>query len=333
LPPETPEDPVLRQISGMTANEKIGQLFVLAFRNGETQKEIESVVAEYNLGGIILFGENIETKDQVKNLIEGAKSAAKIPMIVGVDEEGGAVSRLGKLYEKIPAAAELARSGEVYAAYSEISRRLIELGFNADFAPVADVNSNPLNAVIGDRAFSSDANEAAQAVAESVKSFNDAGVICVLKHFPGHGDTTEDTHYGLTKSRKTLEELEKTEFIPFIEGIKAGAPAVMVSHIVVPGIDEPASLSREIITDVLRNKLGFDGLVIVDALDMRAVTDYYSPEEACYKAFKAGADLLLMPADFKPAYSYMLNSYKAGNITEEELTASLYRILAIKQKI
>ena len=327
-------DSVWNETDRLSAEEKIGQLFVVSFRNGESQEEIEKTIADYNVGGIILFGENVVDKEQVKSLIKGAKNAAAIPLLVAVDEEGGVVSRLGKLYdEKIPPAAELAESGKVYDAYREISRRLIELGFNTDFAPVADVDSNPLNPVIGERAFSSDAEKAASAVAESVRAFTDGGIVCALKHFPGHGDTTDDTHKGVTVSGKTLEEMARGEFLPFEAGIRAGAPIVMAAHITAPAVsDFPASLSREIITDILRGQLGFDGVVITDALDMRAVTDIFPPGEACYAAFKAGADFLLMPEDFPAAFDFMLDCYKNGKITDKELNAALNRILKLKQK-
>ena len=198
---------------------------------------------------------------------------------------------------------------------------------------MADVNSNKRNPVIGTRAFSEDPAVVSQMVDRSVKGFRDSGVICTLKHFPGHGDTETDSHFGYAETQKSLEELESCELIPFKAGIDAGAPVVMAGHITVPSVtnnDIPASLSKDIITGLLREKLGFKGLVVTDSLQMQAITDRYTSAEAAVMALEAGCDIILMPENLEEAAKGISEAVKTGKLTEDRLNDSVTRILRTK---
>ena len=211
-----------------------------------------------------------------------------------------------------------------------------ELNFNVDFAPVADIFSNPENTVIGDRAFGSDAELVAEMVPMAVKGLQSEGVLATLKHFPGHGDTAEDSHSGYARSYKSLDELENCEFLPFRTGIEANTSFVMMGHISLPNVlddQTPVSLSHEIVTDILRKKLQFSGIIITDALNMGAIAQNYSSGEAAVMAVEAGVDMLLMPADFQTAYEGLINAVYEGRVSEERIDESVLRILQVKRKM
>lgn len=261
-------------------------------------------------------------------------------MLIGVDEEGGQVARISGREEFGIAAfedmSEVGAAGDPKRAYEvgdRIGAYLSEMGFNMDFAPVADVLTNPENTVVARRSFGSDGAVVSAFVKEKVKGMESHGVSAVLKHFPGHGGTSGDTHEGYAYTERTLDELMAEDLVPFKEGIDAGIHFVMAAHISAPnaaGDDTPASLSEVMITDVLRNKLGFDGIVITDALNMGAITQQYSSSEAAVKALQAGVDILLMPENFSEAYNGVLTAVKHGTISEERLNQSVRRILRVK---
>ena len=206
-------------------------------------------------------------------------------------------------------------------------------GFNMDFAPVADVWSNPKNKVIGSRAYSDDFQQAAELVAAAVEGFHEGGIACTLKHFPGHGDTSTDTHYGSAYVHKTLDELRQEELLPFQAGIDAGADAVMMGHLIVDQVDEqPALFSYAIVTELLREEMGFDGVVITDSLQMQAMTDYYGSDEIAVRAVQAGVDILLCPMNLDKAINALTQAVEDGEISEERLDESVLRILRLKQR-
>jgi len=239
---------------------------------------------------------------------------------------------------RIPPAFETGKTGDPQNAYNNaqtIAGYLKLLGFNVDFAPSADVFTNPDNTVIGDRAFSSDPNKAAEMVKYFTKGLLDNGVLPTVKHFPGHGDTVADSHYGIAVTNKTLEELEACEFIPFQAGIDAGTVFVMAGHISAPNADLygsilPAEFSGFLLHDILREQLGFKGIIITDALNMGAISLYYTSEETAVKSVLAGVDMLLMPENFKEAYDGLIKAVKSGEITEERINESVARILTAK---
>lgn len=346
-------DPELQEagriLESMTLEEKIYQMFIVTqeqltgvstvTRSGETTKE---AIQKYPVGGIVYFSKNLVSREQCMEMIDNIQTYSKLGLFISVDEEGGTVTRLGNNAAMgttaFPPMGAIGESGDVQQAYDAgytIGTEIAELGFNLDFAPVADVNSNPENPVIGTRAFSSDPQIAADMVSACVNGFRDSGILCTLKHFPGHGDTDADSHYGEARTEKTLEELEQCELIPFRAGIQAGAELIMVGHICAPNVTDetlPASLSYDMVTGLLREQLGFEGIVITDSLSMQAVTDQYSSGEAAVKAVKAGVDILLMPESLADAAEGLLSAVQSGEIPEERIDESVLRILKTKSK-
>lgn len=344
------EKKIQAQISEMSLEKKIYQLFFvtpesltgvdMVTQAGDATK---AALEQYPVGGIIYFSQNIEDETQITTMTSNSQSYSKIPLFIGVDEEGGSlVARIANnpnfQVPTFPDMKEIGASGDPYKAYevgSSIGSYLKEYGFNMDFAPDADVLINPENTAIGSRSFGSDPQLVSQMVAEEVKGLEEQNVTAVLKHFPGHGSTAEDSHNGAAVVNRSLEELRSAEFLPFEAGIQAGADVVMVGHLQVPQIipdDTPASLSSVMITDILRNELGFDGLVITDSLSMGAVTEYYTPAEAAVMCIQAGGDMLLIPEDFHQAYQGVLDAVNNQTLSEERINESLTRILRVKYK-
>lgn len=298
----------------------------------------QEALNQYAVGGLIYFDHNILDKEQIMKMLSNTVTMSNYPIFLAVDEEGGEVSRVANSsieVEKADAMAAIGAEGDASKAREAgetIGSYLKELGFNVDFAPVADVAAGD-DSVLGSRTFGSDPQLVKEMVTNMVEGIEGTGVSACLKHFPGLGSTTEDTHDGRVEITKSLEELQAADFAPFQAGIEAGADFVMVSHATAPALDDnnvPSSLSRKVITDTLRNELGFQGVIITDALDMTAITDYYTPEEAAVMAIEAGADMLLMPEDFEKAYGAVLAAVQEGKITEERIDESLERIYRVK---
>lgn len=347
-PPEAPALEAARKIlEDMTLEEKIYQLFIV------TQEQITGVgtviqsgdasrtaIETHPVGGIIYFAANVISREQTAEMIRNIQSYSKLGLFIAVDEEGGSVARIGSNSAMgttaFPAMGTIGASGQQEQAYHvgrTIGSEILELGFNLDFAPVADVFSNPSNTVIGNRAFSSDPQTAADMVAACAEGFSDSGMLCTLKHFPGHGDTGADSHYGAVEITKTLEELKECEFLPFQAGIDAGAPFVMVGHITAPNVTEvdlPATLSHEIVTGLLKDMLGFEGLVITDSMAMQAITDNYTSGEAAVMALQAGVDIILMPQNLTDAVSSISGAVASGELTEARIDESVLKILETK---
>ncbi|MCI8526304.1 MAG: glycoside hydrolase family 3 protein [Oscillospiraceae bacterium] len=328
----------------MTLEEQVYQLFLVtpeALTMGDTVTRAagitQAALADRPVGGIVYFARNLISREQTAEMLQNSQSYSKIPLFLAVDEEGGRVSRLGSNpsmgVTAFPPMASYSDPEEVYEVGATLGRELRELGFNLNFAPVADVATNPENTEIGDRAFSSDPGTAAELVASAVRGMEDNGLLSTLKHFPGHGGTTADTHDGLAVTQRTLAEMEAAEFLPFRAGIEAGAPVVMVGHLSVPqlqGDHTPADLSRTVVTDILRGELGFDGLIVTDAQDMGAITQMYTSAGAAVAALEAGVDMILMPADLTEAVEGVLAAVTSGRLTESRITESVTRILALK---
>ena len=301
---------------------------------GDTTK---SALEQYPVGGIVYFAQNMESKDQVKEMIDNSQSYSKVGLFISTDEEGGMVNRLmntvGTTY--IDSMYKYKDEGTQKAhdnAYT-IASDMAALGFNMDFAPVADVWSNPDNTVIGERAYSDDYSQAAELVGSAVKGFEDGGVMCTLKHFPGHGDTAEDSHYSSAYVRRTKDEIMADEMQPFTAGIDAGAEFVMVGHLIVPDIDElPATLSYKITTEMLRNEMHFEGIAITDSLAMSSIADNYGVGESAVMSIKAGIDMLLDPTDIDTAIDAVVQAVESGDITEDRINESVRRILTLKEK-
>lgn len=343
--PEPTKERAQELLEEMTLWEQVCQLFIVtpeeltgiggpALAAGETT---QSALAAYPVGGLVYFTKNLVDPDQTTAMIQNSQSYSKIGLFISVDEEGGAVSRLGKNdafdVTRYGPMGEITSDEEARTVGATLGRELTAYGFNLDFAPVADVNTNPDNPVIGSRAFSSDGTIAAQRVAAAVEGFHSSGMLCCLKHFPGHGDTATDSHSGYAQTSKTWEELTRVELHPFQAGIQAGVDLVMVGHIAAPNItgnQTPASLSYDLVTGRLRGDLGFDGVVCTDAMNMGAISQTYSPGEAAVQAVQAGVDTILMPGDLKQAAQGLMDAVENGTLTQARIQESVLRILTLK---
>ncbi|OLA12394.1 MAG: glycoside hydrolase family 3 [Coprococcus sp. CAG:131-related_45_246] len=330
-------------LAGMTLHEKVCQMmFVtpeeLTGEDGVTVAgdATRQALENYPVGGIVYFAKNLESQDQVKEMIDNSQKDSSIGLFVATDEEGGVVNRLmdtvgttyiGSMYYYKDDGDETAYEN----AYT-IANDMSALGFNLDFAPVADVWSNPDNTVIGERAYSDDYAQAAELVGNAVKGFNDGGVMCTLKHFPGHGDTAEDSHYSSAYVHRTKEEIMADEMQPFRSGIEAGAEFVMVGHLIVPDIDEvPATLSYKIATGILRDELKFEGVAITDSFEMESIADNYSVDDAVVMSVKAGIDMILQPKDMASAVNSIEQAVADGELSEDRIDESVRRILTLKE--
>ena len=334
-------------ISEMSLEDRVAGLFIVtpealtgvdrAVKAGDGTKE---ALEKYPVGGLIYFKQNIQSKDQITEMLANTTAMSKYPIFLAVDEEGDSVARVADALklDKIDSAASLGETGNAdnaFEAYKQVGTYLMEYGFNLNFAPVADVLTNPDNDAIGKRSFGSDADIVSSMVASSVKGLEETGVTACIKHFPGQGDADGDTHDGLATTDKTLEQLRETELKPFAAGAEAGAQMIMVGHIAVPSItgdNTPASLSKDVVTDILREEMGYNGVVITDALNMSAISEYYDSAQAAVMALKAGADMVLMPEDFEAAYEGVLAAVKDGTINEARINDSLARVYKIKYK-
>lgn len=330
-------------LAGMTLHEKVCQMMFVTPEEftGEDGVTVagdatRQALENYPVGGIVYFAKNLESQDQVKEMIDNSQKYSSIGLFVATDEEGGVVNRLmdtvgttyiGSMYYYKDDGDETAYEN----AYT-IANDMSALGFNLDFAPVADVWSNPDNTVIGERAYSDDYAQAAELVGNAVKGFNDGGVMCTLKHFPGHGDTAEDSHYSSAYVHRTKEEIMADEMQPFRSGIEAGAEFVMVGHLIVPDIDEvPATLSYKIATGILRDELKFEGVAITDSFEMESIADNYSVDDAVVMSVKAGMDMILQPKDMASAVNSIEQAVADGELSEDRIDESVRRILTLKE--
>ncbi len=342
-PPITPQT----LMADMTLEQKVGQLFVVSPNSltsdpsspatGVTA-DMKAMLSRYPVGGVVQFRENLTSPAQLRSFHRDLQAASSIPLFLAVDEEGGTVSRLGGHpafgLPRYDSAATVGATGDTAVALKmgqTIGGYLRDYGFNMDFAPVADVNTNPDNPVIGSRAFSSDPQVAAGMVSAVAQGLRSQGIIPVFKHFPGHGDTAQDSHTDIAVSDRILARLMECEWVPFRQA--TSSDAIMVGHIALPSLTgdlTPASLSPLITTDILRHMLGFQGLVITDAMEMGAISQICEPGQAALRAFQAGADLILMPADLPAAFDSIVAAVQDGTISSARREESVSRILQAK---
>lgn len=355
--PTVTEEPVVEQtpeekldeivnavIDVMPLKDKVAGLFIVtpeaitgvskAVKAGEGTKD---ALSEWPVGGLVYFKQNMQSAEQLEEMLHNTALYARAPLFLAVDEEGGSVARLASagLADKVDSAGKIGLTGDPNNAYQAgvtIGTALNRFGFNLDFAPVADIASVD-NSYMGDRVYGSDAQTASPFVVSMIQGLKEQKIASCLKHFPGNGATTQDPHTGIATTDRTAEQFRAEEFEVFRAGIEAGAEMVMVSHIAAPGLtggNDPCSLSETVVTDILRKELGFDGVIITDALNMGAISDYYGSEEAAIMALQAGCDMLLMPEDLEEAYNGILNAVNEGYISEERINDSLRRIYRIK---
>ena len=350
-PALTLDERAAEKAAALTLEQKVAQLFVVtpeaitevgtATQAGEATKE---ALAAYPVGGLVYFKKNLLSADQTREMIANsqtyAQDACGLPLLVGVDEEGGTVSRIGgNPGFAIPNVGNMADVGatndptQAQAVAQTIGGYLCDLGFNLNFAPDSDICGNPATDVMALRSFGTDPALVSDMVSAQVKGFANAGVLCCAKHFPGIGGMRGDSHEGAIVTQNTLDELRIGELAPFEAAIEADVPMVMVGHLTAPnafGNDVPASLNPAAVTDLLRGELGFQGLVITDSLSMGAVGDFCTPDQAGVMALLAGADLVLMPEDFASAYRGVLDAVCAGTLSEDRIDQSVMRIVKAK---
>lgn len=328
-------------IDGMSLEEKIGQMLIINYSSSKVDNKLKEMLNDVKPGGFILFRDNMSTYEETLKFIKDIKSSSDVPMFISIDQEGGNVQRLLSLknvnVSNIPYMYDVGLLNDKFLAYDVgvvIGEELRVLGVNMDFAPVVDVYTNLDNKVIGRRSFGSDPSLVAILGSNLAKGLESANVIPVFKHFPGHGDTSVDSHYALPVLNKSKNDLASVEFIPFIEAINNGASAIMVGHIAVSELSSntPATMSSVIINDLLKGELGFKGLVISDALNMGALSNNYSEDEIYVKTILAGCDILLMPKNPLSAINTIKKAVLDGVIDEERINESVRKILKIKNE-
>lgn len=353
-PPPAEVEAMLKK---MTLREKVGQMFFVRvesldpsiewttyddlanLKNQEITMKMRKVNHDYPVGGIILYAWNIEDETQLASIIKQVRSLNGSPLLC-IDEEGGRVSRIAnnpnfhvKKYESMAAIGATGDPKNAYECGNTIGTYLKRYDFDIDFAPVADVNTNPDNIIIGPRAFSDDPAVAAPMVTNYLQGLKDAGITGCIKHFPGHGDTTNDTHSGYVQSLKTWDEMNQCEMVTFRAGIQWGCQLIMTAHIAVPnvtGTNIPSTLSPVVLQDKLRGELGYQNIIITDGMEMGAITMHYTSGEAAVGSIKAGVDIVLGPRDFTEAFDAVIAAVNNGTLSEERINQSVRRILTLR---
>ncbi|WP_138493779.1 beta-N-acetylhexosaminidase [Paenibacillus pinistramenti] len=336
-------DPVQDMLDRMTLDEKLGQLVIVGLDGTSLQTETRKMIEAYKVGGFILYKPNITSAGQtlqLLNQLKTANSSNPAALWLSTDQEGGRVSRMPESYLKIPKAAEIGK--EDSPSYSRsagqaIGEQLKSLGFNLDFAPVMDINSNPDNPVIGDRSYGADAETVIRSGLAVLKGLQSEGIAGVVKHFPGHGDTSVDSHLELPVVDKTLEQLQAFELKPFKSAAEQGTDMIMVGHLLVPGIDpdHPASLSEKMVSGLLRGTLGYEGVVITDDLTMGGIVKHYPIGQAAVQAILAGSDIVLVGHDTARETEVITSLKEAavkGTLSADAIDKHVCRILKLKQK-
>lgn len=328
----------------MSLDEKIGQMIFAGIDEDTTlTQHIKNLINDNHVGGIIFYPENLKTPSQTVKLLNGIKAENeqnKLPLLLGVDQEGGRITRLPGDLKSLPTNLEIGKRNNTAFSYEIgeiLGKELNAFGFNLDFAPVLDVNSNPDNPIIGDRSFGNNPELVSKLGIQTMKGIQSQNIISVIKHFPGHGDTSVDSHLELPIVNKSREELEKLELKPFRKAVENGADVVMVAHILLPRLDKdfPSSMSGTIINGILRNQLEFNGVVITDDMTMDAIANYYDIGQAAVQSVKAGSDIILVAHDYPKiiaAIHALKAAVNAGEITEERINASVSRIIQLKRK-
>jgi beta-N-acetylhexosaminidase len=355
-----PADDVEEQLAKMTLREKVGQMFyvrtealdttihwtsyteLMPLELREVNDRMKTLCEDYPVGGVILYAWNINDEAQLATLIAQIKALNGSPLLC-IDEEGGRVARIAnnpnfdvKKYESMEAIGNTGDPANAYECGNTIGTYLQQYGFDIDFAPVADVNTNPENIVIGPRAFSGDPAVAAPMVTNYLQGLKDAGITGCIKHFPGHGDTKADTHYGYAQTMKTWAEMLQCEMVTFRAGIEWGCQLIMTAHIAAPnvtGADVPSTMSSIILQEKLRGELGYQNIIVTDAISMGAITNQYSTAEAAVGSILAGVDIVLDPSNYIVAFEAVMSAIDNGTITEDRINQSVRRILRLRKSM
>lgn len=330
------------QLDKMTLDEKIAQMMIITYPGDVYDEKLESLIKDFKPGGFILMSDNITSYDNTLSLVKKMNNDSSIPLFISIDEEGGSVSRTANLTDinvtSIPDMYSVGSLNDLNIAYEigEITAKKVRtLGVNVDFAPVLDIYSNPNNSVIGLRSFGSDKVQVSKMALSFKDGLEDNLVMGCVKHFPGHGSTDVDSHFDIPMIDKSYNELLNNEFYPFKKAIKDDIKMIMIGHIALPKITNdltPATLSKEIITDILINKLNYHGLIITDGLNMGALVNNYSPKEIYVNAVKAGNDILLMPLDPIEALNDIKSAIENEEISIDQINNSVEKILDFKSK-
>ncbi|HEX7066240.1 MAG TPA: beta-N-acetylhexosaminidase [Bacillales bacterium] len=342
--PEAPGKSIPAVVQNMTLNEKIGQLVMVGVNGTQPGSHIKALIRDYHVGGIILYGKNIETAGQTVQFLNQLKSINDkannpFPLFLSVDQEGGRVERMPDAIEELPSQGKVGKAGDPGFARQIgqlIGTELSAFGFNMDFAPVLDVIRDPETSVIGDRSFGSDSQLVSELGVAAMKGIASENVIPVVKHFPGYGEVSTNAHTGLPVAKVSLERLQNVDWVPYQKAIANGADVVMVTHILLPKLntDYPASMSQKVITGMLRDKLGFDGVVITDDMTMGAIKENYKIDQAAVRSVKAGADIVLVAFNYNQQISVLhalKQAVKDGEISKEQLNRNVRRILRLKR--
>lgn len=349
--PEPAEEPgtatepasIEEQIENMTLEEKIGQLLITGFKGTSPDGQVKTLIQKYHVGGLILFKRNIADSTQLLDLMNGLKAANgknRIPLFLAIDEEGGKISRMPEELVNTPACRVIGGKNDRDFAFeigSAIGYKIKSFGFNLNFAPVLDIDSNPDNPVIGERSFGPDEKIVSSMGIQVMKGLQSQNIISVVKHFPGHGDTSVDSHVGLPAVDKEMESLMEFELVPFMEAIKHNTDGIMVAHILYNKIDPkyPSTMSEKIMTGLLREELKYDGVIFTDDLTMGAILENYDIGEAAVKSIKAGSDVLVVCHGYDnviKVFNSLKKSVQNGDLTEARINRSLARILSLKNK-
>ncbi|MGB9728852.1 MAG: beta-N-acetylhexosaminidase [Thermoprotei archaeon] len=337
-------------INQMSLEEKIGNLFMFGFDSTDDSRAVTErlkiIIDQYHVGGIIYFSRNLKSAKQAAELSKSIQSLSRrsnyvLPVIIATDQEGGNVVRLrdGTIFPGNMGLGAIGSKKITYEVGRIIGKELISVGINMNLAPVLDVNTNPVNPVIGIRSFGGDPEMVASLGGAYIEGLHSEGVLAVAKHFPGHGDSSLDSHLDLPIINKDLDELMKIHIKPFMDAISMfNVDAIMTAHVVYPALDKenPATLSRKILREFLREKLGFNGVIMTDDMEMRAISDRYAPGDASIKALKAGADLILFSHTYSKqieAYNTVLKAVENEYITNDELDEKVRRILQLKLRV
>ena len=331
------------ELKELSIQEKIGQMIIIGMDSSYITDRIKTMITQYKIGGIILYRKNFNSYEKMLELIQQLKElnkCNKLPLFIAIDQEGGRVNRMPKEIQNLPSANKIALQNdkELVKKSAELTGELLKKsGFNLNFAPVLDIKNFSNEHAIGDRCFGNDKETVAKHGITAMKALQEQGIISVIKHFPGHGSTTKDSHYFLPVINKKIKDLENEDMYPFEQAIKSGSDCLLVGHLLIKHITgfHPASLSRKFISRYIRKKYKYNGLIFTDDLKMKAIRFLYGSANSVIKAFKAGNDIVVFrfnSDEEKNALEKVIKLTSSGKIKESRINRSVKRIMNLKEK-